>query len=99
VPEREALLRKLVAALRPGGVLMVEEDDIYPVLATATGAYRAGWEAFLGRTSRAGIHPTWARTLPQRLDRLGLRDVDCRALTPGCIRMRRATIPGSWERS
>jgi SAM-dependent methyltransferase len=75
VRRRETVLRKLLAALRPGGVLMIEEDDIYPILATATGAYRAGWEAFLGRTDQAGIHPTWARTLPERLDGLGLHDV------------------------
>ena len=40
IPAREAVLRRLVAALRPGGVLLLEEDDISPVLATARGAYR-----------------------------------------------------------
>jgi SAM-dependent methyltransferase len=76
VPEREAVLRKLVASLRPGGLLMVEEDDIYPLEATAAGDYRRGWEAFLQRTAQAGVHPTWARALPEKLDALGLRDVD-----------------------
>jgi SAM-dependent methyltransferase len=76
VPEREEVLRKLVASLRPGGVLMIEEDDIYPLLSTASGAYRAGWEAFLKRTSQSAVHPTWARTLPEQLDALGLHDVD-----------------------
>jgi SAM-dependent methyltransferase len=76
VPEREEVLRKLVAALKPGGVLMVEEDDIYPIMATERGAYREGWDAFLERTGEAGVDPVWARTLPARLDALGLVDVE-----------------------
>jgi hypothetical protein len=28
------------------------------------------------RTGEAGVDPEWARTLPERLDALGLRDVD-----------------------
>jgi SAM-dependent methyltransferase len=76
MPEREEVLRRLVAALRPGGILMVEEDDVYPILGTATGDYRDGWEAFLAATSQAGVDPMWARTLPERLDQLGLGDVD-----------------------
>jgi SAM-dependent methyltransferase len=74
LPAREAVLRRLVDALRPGGVLMVEEADIYPVLGTATGDYRDGWDAFLAATP--DLDPAWARGLPERLDRLGLRDVD-----------------------
>jgi hypothetical protein len=38
------VLRRLAVAVRPGGVLLVEEDDIYPVVATAEGAYRAAWD-------------------------------------------------------
>jgi SAM-dependent methyltransferase len=76
VPAREEVLRRLVAALRPGGILMVEEDDAYPVLGTATGDYRDGWDAFLAATSEAGVDPAWARVLPERLDQLALRDVD-----------------------
>jgi SAM-dependent methyltransferase len=76
VPAREQVLRRLVAALRPGGILMVEEDDVYPILGTATGDYRAGWDAFLAVTSEAGVDPVWARVLPERLDQLGLHGVD-----------------------
>jgi SAM-dependent methyltransferase len=76
IPDREAVLRRLVAALRPGGVLLLEEDDIHPVLATARGAYRAAWEAFLQLMGAAGTDPEWARDLPERLIELGLVDVD-----------------------
>ena len=54
MPARDELLARLVRALRPGGILMVEEDDIYPILATATGAYRDGWDAFLGPPTGRG---------------------------------------------
>ncbi len=76
VPEREEVLRRLAATLRPGGALLVEEDDIHPILSTGEGDYRAGWDAFLAATSEAGVDPVWARALPERLDALGLRDVD-----------------------
>jgi len=76
LPARDEVLRKLLAALRPGGLLMIEEDDIYPIRALAGGAYRDGWEAFVGVTDRAGVDPTWARGLPLRLTRLGLLAVD-----------------------
>ena len=48
VPERDEVLAKLAAALRPGGVLMIEEDDIHPVTSTATGDYAEAWRVFLG---------------------------------------------------
>jgi SAM-dependent methyltransferase len=75
VPERDALLARLARALRPGGILMVEEDDVYPILATERGDYRDGWDAFLTATGDAGVDPVWARGLPERLDGLGLADV------------------------
>ena len=72
--EREAVLRRLAAAVRPGGVLLVEEDDIHP-LAAATGAYREAWDAVLEFTGAAGLDGEWARNLPERLGQLGLADV------------------------
>jgi SAM-dependent methyltransferase len=76
VPERDRVLRRLADALRPGGIIMVEEDDIFPVFATAEGAYLAAWQAFLRVMQAGGTDPAWARLLPERLDRLGLADVD-----------------------
>ena len=75
IPERDEVLRKLVAALRPGGLLLVEEDDTYPIEAASAGAYRAAWDAFLAMTCEAGLDPHWARELPERLADLGLDDV------------------------
>jgi SAM-dependent methyltransferase len=75
IRERETVLRRLIDSLRPGGVLMLEEDDIHPVLATAGGAYREAWEAFLGVMAAGGTDPEWARDLPEILEQRGLVDV------------------------
>jgi SAM-dependent methyltransferase len=73
---RDELLPRLAAAVRPGGVLLLEEDDSYPVLATATGDYRAAWDVFLQAMTGGGTDGEWARDLPERLGALGLVDVD-----------------------
>jgi len=76
LPSREEILPRLVSALKPGGWLVIEEADIYPVLATASGSYRQVWEAF-GRSMvrDAGIAAEWARQLPQLLARQELQAV------------------------
>jgi len=76
IPSREEILPRLVSALKPGGWLVIEEADIYPVLATASGSYRQVWDAF-GRSmvQDAGIAAEWARQLPQLLARQGLQAV------------------------
>jgi SAM-dependent methyltransferase len=76
IPERDEILARLAAAVRPGGVLLIEEDEIYPVLATATGAYREAWQAFHGRMVSAGLDADWARGLPERIEALGFEGVD-----------------------
>ena len=86
IPARDALLPRLAAAVRPGGVLLVEEDDAYPVASTATGAYRAAWDVFLQTMGDGGTDPAWARDLPQRLGALGLTGIDAESqvqLFPG----------------
>jgi SAM-dependent methyltransferase len=80
VRTRDEVLAKLAGALRPGGVLLLEEDDTYPIDATATGPYREAWRAFSAMMEAAGLDPHWARTLPQRLDALGLEDVQAEVI-------------------
>ncbi len=81
IPQREQILDALVAALRPGGVLLLEEADHFPVPAADTALYREVFEAFLNSAVRAGMAKDWARHLPIELHRRGLRDVqaDCEA--------------------
>jgi len=76
IRSRDGVLSRLADALRPGGVLMVEEDDSLPVEMTPDGPYRKAWRAFVEMMTGASTDPTWARALPQRLDSLGLEDVD-----------------------
>jgi SAM-dependent methyltransferase len=76
IAARDDLIGRLAAAVRPGGVLLVEEDDIYPVTATAAGAYRTAWDVFLQTMDTGGTHPEWARDIPARLGALGLVDVE-----------------------
>ena len=79
---RYTVLGRLCAALRPGGVLLVEEHDAFPVWAAATGAYRDAWLAFHRACRAAGVDPDWARDLPLRLGRHGLADVDAELDVP-----------------
>jgi SAM-dependent methyltransferase len=75
LPERLAVLERLVSALRPGGWLVVEESDVYPVLATATGPYREAWAVLAERLGRAGMAAAWTRELPSVLAGMGLAGV------------------------
>jgi hypothetical protein len=56
-------------------VLVLEEHDIFPVLATADGAYGAAWSVFAGAMEAAGVAPVWVRRLPSLCADLGLVDV------------------------
>ena len=76
------LLRRLCAALRPGGIVMVEDLDAFPVLATATGAYREAWLAVIQACRAAGLDMGWARDLPSRLRRPGLAGIGAEADVP-----------------
>jgi ubiquinone/menaquinone biosynthesis C-methylase UbiE len=74
LPARDAVLPRLASVLRPGGVLLLEEQDVFP-LEPAEGAYGAAWTAFIAAMAPAGVDPRWARRLPARCACLGLADV------------------------
>ncbi len=82
LPAREQVLRRLCAALRPGGIVMVEDLDAFLVLATAAGAYREAWLAVIQACRAAGIDMGWARDLPSRLRRPGLAGIGAEADVP-----------------
>ena len=76
IPSREEILPRLVSALRPGGWLLLEEADTYPVFATTSGSYRQVWAAFTHRMVQdAGVAPEWARQIPRLLAKHGLHEV------------------------
>jgi ubiquinone/menaquinone biosynthesis C-methylase UbiE len=91
IPSRDEILPRLVSALKPGGWLLIEEADIYPILATAQGSLRQVWDAF-GRSmvQDSGVAPDWARQLPQLLARQGLQAVGAEGeitVFPGASKM------------
>ena len=79
IPQREQILDNLVAALRPGGVLLVEDLDHFSVPALDNDLYSEVLQAFLDSAVRAGMAKDWARWLPSALHRRGLREIwaDC----------------------
>jgi SAM-dependent methyltransferase len=75
IPEREQILDALLAALRPGGWLLLEEVDDFAVRALATGLHSEISLANTGGLAQTGVALDWARQLPELLQHRGLADV------------------------
>jgi SAM-dependent methyltransferase len=97
LPERRAVLDRLVRALRPGGWLQLDEFDISygPALLMPDEGARALYERFLAAKvsllERAGADPAWGRRAAAAMREAGLVEVDpqpslqlWRAGSPGC---------------
>jgi SAM-dependent methyltransferase len=69
LPDRERILGELVAATKPGGVLVIEEADGFPVSAATDEIFRRTVEPLTRRWK-------WARTLPSFMAGLGFTDLD-----------------------
>jgi ubiquinone/menaquinone biosynthesis C-methylase UbiE len=82
LPERNEILRKLVSALRPGGWILCEENDVFPILGAAAGLYKDAWLSFVRGMLAAGVDPTWVRTLPASLEQLGLLNIRTDVVVP-----------------
>jgi SAM-dependent methyltransferase len=101
VPERDAVLRTLVSALRPGGWLVIEDADpaLQPLAVLDPRSEADELANRLRAAARAvltGIDPAYGRTLPRRLAEAGLVDVSADAYMPlalpACTALERATI-------
>lgn len=103
LPDRDRVLASLVAALRPGGWLLLEEAD--PALQPLVCVDGSGPEQELAnrlktgfRTLMAGrgVDLAYGRTLPRRLRAAGLTDVAADAYFPitgpACAVLERATV-------
>ena len=103
VPERDAALAAMAAALRPGGVLLVEDADpalqplscleeIGPAEELAN-RIRRGFRALL---AERGVDLAYGRSLPRRLRAVGLAQVGADAAfpvsDPACNALETATI-------
>jgi SAM-dependent methyltransferase len=103
VPARDAALATMVAALRPGGVLLVEDAD--PALQPLSCLEETGPEQVLANRLRRGFRSllaergvdlAYGRSLPRRLRAAGLVDVAADAAfpvsDPACNHLEVATI-------
>lgn len=85
LPQRLAVLGKLVRALRPGGWLQLDEFDISygPALLMPGTRARERYESFLAAKIRvmdaAGADGAWGQRAPQAMREAGLVDLDVRA--------------------
>lgn len=85
LPEREAVLRRLLAALRPGGWLQLDEFDITygPGLLMPDGEAAELYEAFLAAKRRlfdvAGADGAWGRHAPSAMREAGFVAIDPQA--------------------
>ncbi len=103
VPERDAALATMAAALRPGGILLVEDadpalqplscpDEVGPPQELAN-QIRRGFRTLL---AQRGVDLAYGRTLPRRLRAAGLAQVGADAAfplsDPACNDLETATI-------
>jgi SAM-dependent methyltransferase len=81
--EPEALLRQALAALRPGGTVLVEDIDIaghfsYPDCT----AFKAYYELYIALSRRRGGDPLIGRRLPLLLEQAGFDKVEATVVQP-----------------
>jgi SAM-dependent methyltransferase len=86
LPERDLILRRLVAALRPDGWLVIEEfdyDGIKPAPGCVSGPLldRANW-VLMGALERTGYDREYGRRLPLEFRAVGLVDVGAEGRAP-----------------
>lgn len=80
LPDLDDAIVRLFGAVKPGGVLLIEEPDFFPVHAGAPTLHAR----FMDALTRAVVAHTgrdcyWARNLPAMLERHGLQAVDADA--------------------
>ena len=103
VPQRDAALRALVAALRPGGWLLLEEADpaLQPLVCPderdeATALANRLKTGFRELMAARGVDLAFGRQLPRLLRDAGLQDVQADAYFPmsgpACDALERATV-------
>jgi SAM-dependent methyltransferase len=74
IPQREDVIASLVRALRPGGLLLLEEMDLTPGLAGPDGIVRRAMETAYRPIFATSVDPGWAATLPVLVASAGLVD-------------------------
>ena len=76
LPTREKFIEEMAAALRPGGWLLVEDMDVFPLTTLAENAFAHVWTKVVGAFEAASVTATFGRQLPDLFDRAGLDAVE-----------------------
>jgi SAM-dependent methyltransferase len=76
------LIAEMAARLRPGGVVLIEEADFYPITATGSGLYLELFEASCAVAARMGGDWNWARHLPASVAAAGLTVISTDVFSP-----------------
>ncbi len=76
LPERDEVIDRLVATLRPGGWLVVEDLDYCTIGATGPEEYRRGMDAMAAELrTQSGTSYEWPRHLGTQFAAVGLEDI------------------------
>lgn len=81
LPDSRVALQRMVAALKPGGVLLTIEPDMLPATITEPASINAFWRGWLAWSVEAGIDFFIGRKLPAWLDSLELENVAAEGTT------------------
>ena len=76
LPGRDGLLADLAGHLRPGGVILLEEGDCFPLASGGTALFSEVWRHVDAVVERTGGDWYWARHLPALLSSAGIPDVE-----------------------
>ena len=75
LPSRDQAVQRMIAALKPGGVLLSIEPDFLPATAAEPEPLHAFWQAWLRWSVSEGIDYFIGRRMPALLSHLGLENV------------------------
>lgn len=82
LPRPDELIAEMVARLRPGGVLLVEEGDFHPMFTSTSDLYRELAQACCDVVAEIGGNWCWGRHLPASLTAAGLTGVVVDTFSP-----------------
>jgi len=82
LPEREAVVSKLIRSVRPGGWLLMEERELALIPCLTTPECAPAWRAFETAMRAGGVNPGWAHTMPDLLHREGLVKIGAEGEVP-----------------
>lgn len=82
LPQRDAVLRSMVAATAPGGWVVIETFDFGPIEDSGPKELTAIWRAMLIGGPQVDAEVNWMARLPIELEHAGARPVQAESTTP-----------------